>query len=210
MKYHFEDWNVKVIQNPNTLLKTIKSYNIKGKKIKKLELVGFAFNFDYLDYKKGKKESLYKDNKLFYRYVEIDEPFIIEFEDGNRLEIDYSECSSIKIGLNSLPKDLKSLIREPNIDPNILFSDCVGKEIIGFEVRMVDELELKQFYTGSHDIKEPSSQTGYISKLCILLSDNVMIEFSSFYDYGRVGTSSWTNNPQKIKWEELKNGIKDL
>lgn len=51
-----------------------------------------------------------------------------------------------------------------------MFSNIIGKSIIGFEVGMQDELELTNDFTGSYGIEEPTNQDAYIPFLNIILS----------------------------------------
>ena len=145
----------------------------------------------------------------FKRIIEIDEPIIITFEDDDRLEIDYSEGSSIKIGLNSLPENVESKGFINNLDGNVMFSNCIGKTVIGFQVSMQDDYELTWDFTGSYGIELPENQDAYISEFRILLSNSVSIVFKNFYDYGHVWTEDWMVDVSTIKWEELKKGIKE-
>ena len=218
MEFNFNEWKVDLIQEPNVLLKTLKEFNIKGKKIKNIRILGNVFDLiDGLEeeiYKKTENKNdsdveNFKDDYEFKRIVEIDDPIIITFEDNDRLEIDYSEGSSIKIGLNSLPENIESKNFINNLDGNVMFSNCIGKSIIGFQVSMQDDYELTWDFTGSYGIELPENQDAYISEFRILLSDSVSIVFKNFYDYGHVWTEDWLVDISTIKWEELKKGIKE-
>ena len=44
MEYHFNDWNVELIQEPNKLLERIKEFNLKGKKIKSINIIGHCYD----------------------------------------------------------------------------------------------------------------------------------------------------------------------
>ena len=208
-------------------MKTLKSFNLKGKTIKNIRLVGMCYNLDedgatdvaykyYLNKKVEVDElscSTYDTipNEVeFNRYAQIDEPIIIEFDDGDKLEIDYSEASSLKIGLNSLPENIQYGCNIDNVDGNILFSDCIGEQIIGYEVLMQDEFELTYTYTGSHGITNPINQKSYISGFKILLTNCLELHFNSWYDYGEVIVVIRPNDYSKITWKELKYGIKEF
>lgn len=214
--YDFKKWDVKLIQEPNELLETLKNFNIKNKVIKSIKLIGIAFNFeDDLEeeiYNKINDEELskienFKDEYEFFRSIHIDEPIIIEFEDGDKLEIDYSECGSLKIGLNSLPEKLESRRRKPNVDLNVLFSNCIGEKLRGYEVTISDDFELNHDFTWSYDIEEPNNQKTFIAKLSLVLTNNVVINISSFVDFGVVWISTTWGDYYNIKWKELKSGI---
>lgn len=220
MEFSFNKWNVPLIQESNELMERLKELDIKGKNITSIRCVGLCYNLSedmiedqaYAYYEKEKIENYEElsnyENILpdtpFTRYVEIDEPIIIYFDNGDRLEIDFSEASSLKIGKNSLPENVKFSTNAPNADINIVFSNCIGKEIKGFEVIMSDELYSD--YTGSQGIPEPKNQDSYISMFRILLEEDVYIEFNSFFDYGEVAVFQYGKS--EILWKDLKNGIK--
>ncbi len=227
MDYSFRKWNVETIQEPNKLLLKLKSFNLKGKKIKNIKIIGLCYNlaedetidkaFKYLeetndgeiDIELNEYDDI-PDEVLFNRYAQIDEPIIIEFENGDKLEIDYCDGSSLKIGKNSLPNDINYGCNMPNMDGNILFSNCIDKEILGYEVSMQDEFELTYDFTGSHgiDYPEENKQESFISSFKIILTNQLSIEFSNFFDYGEVMIIENKNDYSKIKWSDLKKGIK--
>lgn len=221
MEFNFREWNVPLIQEPNELMKKLKELNIKGKKITSIRCVGLCYNLSE-DMVEDHAYGYYEENNIenfeelsnyenilsdtpFTRYVKIDEPIIIYFDDGDRLEIDFSEASSIKIGKNSLPENVEFSINAPNADMNIVFSNCIGKAIKGFEVIMSDKLYSD--YTGSQGIPEPENESSYISMFRILLDEGVYIEFNSFVDYGEVAVYQYGKS--EILWEDLKNGLKN-
>ena len=221
MEFNFREWNVPLIQEPNELMKRLKELGIKGKKIKSIRCVGLCYNLSedmiedhaYGYYEKEKIENYEElsnyENILpdtpFTRYVEIDEPIIIYFDNGDRLEIDFSEASNVKIGKNTLPEDIDFLLNGPNADMNIVFSNCIGGTIKGFEVIMSDELYSD--YTGSLGTKEPGIQSSYILQFRILLEEGAYMEFNNFYDYGEVTVYQYGKS--EVLWKDLKNGIKN-
>ena len=227
MKYEFSEWKTELIQDPNILMSKLKELNIKDKKIKNIIVLGLAYNLTedeatataYNYYKKTgvdltdreiRNYNQIDENVEFLRYVEIDEPIIIEFEDGSRFEIDYCDGSTIKIGLNTLPKNIEWGINHPNVDGNVVFSNCINKTVIGFEVSMQDEMELTYDFTGSHGVDLSEDQDAYIASFRLLLSDCLAIVFNNFVDYGQVIVQEKNNNYSKILWKDLKNGIKDM
>ena len=205
MEYSYLKWDVEQIQDPVRLMEVLKSLDIKNKKIKNVKIVGCAYNLEEtLDVYK----EFHADKELFVRYVELGEPFIIEFEDGTTFEIDYSEGSTLKLGINSLPKDLVSPVAPNNVDGNIMFSNIIGEEIIGYTVDMTDEFELGWDFTGSYGIELDENQPAYISRIKIHLTNQLTINFINYYDYGAVFVNDANHHMTKIKWEELKKGIK--
>lgn len=216
MEFKFSNWNVDLIQEPNALMKKIKSFKLKGRKIKSIRIVGLCYGLiDSLEeeiyIKTNSQEESdiqnFKDEYEFNRIIEIDEPIIIEFEDGDRFEIDFSEGSTLKIGLNSLPYDIEPGININNLDGNVIFSNCIGQKIIGTQVDVQDEFELTYEFTGSSGSELPSDRQEYfISAFRIYLDNQLSICFKSWYDYGHVYIEKFAKI-EKITWNELKNGI---
>ena len=220
MDYRFAKWDVQIIQEPNELMKELKKLNLIGKKIKSIRCVGLCYNlrediieektYEYYEKRQvSKLDEISEYNNIpadtpFLRYVQIDEPIIFYFEDGDRLEIDFSEGSSLKLGKNSLPEDIEFGTNYPNIDANVIFSNCIGKEISYFEVSMSSEL-ISEF-TGSRGIEKPINQDSYISSFRIYLTEWIYIEFNSFFDYGEVAIYEEYKESQ-ILWKDLKKGI---
>lgn len=220
MNYNFEEWKVSVIHEPNELMKKLKELKLIGKKIKSIRCVGLCYNltediiedhaYGYYE-KKGLEnyEQLSNFDNIpldtpFDRYVEIDEPIIIYFEDGDRLEVDYSEASYLKIGKNSLPIDIEYSTNCPNADMNIVFSNCIGSTITGFKVGMLDDIPSDNTGLRS-DFKK---QDSFISGFRIYLDNCIYLEFDSWHDYGIVAVGKG-NSDTTILWNELKQGLKN-
>ncbi len=216
MQYNFNEWNVDLIQEPNELLKKLKEFNLKGKIIKNIKIVGHCYDaiqtLEEIMYQKYEDERAevknFKDDYEFDRDIQYDDPIIIEFEDGDKFEIEYSEGGTLKIGLNSLPDNIEPSCNYNNVDGNVIFSNLIGQEIIGYEIGMQDEFELTYDFTGSYGIKEPEDQSSYISFFKIILTNGLRIYFSNDFDYGYMVVKEWNEN-SKIKWGELKKGIKE-
>lgn len=226
MKFDFNKWNVPLIQEPNELMQKLRELNIIGRKIVKIKCVGLCYNFTedsiedsaYSYYEERNAKNLQEisdyDNipneTVFHRYVEIDEPIIFYLDNGDRLEIDYSFGSTIKIGKNSLPENIECGINLPNADMNVVFSNCLGKEIKGFEVCMSNTL-INDFTSTWEEPEmediESKEQNSYISSFKIHLNDYIYLEFYSFYDYGEVVVKERRDEDTRISWEGLKKGI---
>lgn len=219
--YKFSEWNTQIIQTPQDLMLKLKKLKIKGRKIESIECLGMCYNlkddriedlaYNYYskkDTKNLKEITEYEniiENTLFIRYIEIDEPIILYLDNGDKIEIDYKDTSSLKIDKNSLPQNIRWGINPPNADINVIFSNCLKKKILGFEVVSSDEL--KDDFTGAQGISKPINQDSYISKFRLKLENDIYIEFSNYYDYAEI-TIFEDNNKSMILWRDLKKGIK--
>lgn len=222
MKFDFNDWEVPFIQEPNTLMNRLNELDLIGRKIVSIRCVGRCYNLGedeiedraYVFYKEQEvknpeEKSDYNnisDETLFLRYVQIDEPIVFYLDNGSRVEIDFSEASSVKIGKNSLPDNIEYGCNTPNADANVIFSSCLNNTILGFEVVMANKLS--EDFTGSHGIVMPTNQDSYISSFRICLEGYRFIEFNNFFDYGEVCIKDIIEI-SKLPWKELKKGIMD-
>ena len=139
------------------------------------------------------------------RYAEIDEPFLIEFEDGDILGVDYSEGSCVRMELNTIPKDIKFGINRRTFRPNVLFGSLIGKEIVAVEVMTSTECDE---FTGSHGL-DIGEQDAYITKVAIVCRKDdawarEKLEFSSWCDYGVVTLTDHTGKPLTIHAPDIK------
>lgn len=224
MEFSFPKWDVKLIQKPEELMKVLKSFKFTDKRIVKISCIGHCFNFEeeeieesaYLYYENDKKViDLHKissyenipDDTSFGRWVEIDEPIIFEFETGERLEIDYSEGSTVKVGLNSISDEILSDYQnnKTNADLNIVFSNCIGQMVEGFDIVMQDRYPI---FTGSYGIELSEHLSSYIGGIEIRLYSGDCILINSWHSFCHV---AYNERPDcfssTILWKDLKKGI---
>lgn len=136
--------------------------------------------------------SLIPDDLPDKRFVELDEPFIIEFTNGQQLEIEADGLDNqIKIAFNEIPDNAEPSINNNNIDGNIIFSPCLGKTITA--VKFLS--------------KRPKE---YIPAVILVLNDGTQINIECWLDYFDVWLSkeSDTNEILPIPWGELKKGLR--
>ncbi len=205
MVFDYNKWDVELIQDPYRLMKKLKELDLKGKTIQSIRITSFVSNLCGESLHPDEYDFIKNDTKEKYdRTIEIESPVIISFTNGDRLEIDFSEGSSVKIGKNSLPKDM-IFYSQDQLDGNIFFSNCIGEKLLGFAVEMEDG-ELDWDFTGSFGIELDDDQELFISKFRLVLSNNMSILFNSCYDYGDV-TALKYGNVSKITKEELLKSI---
>ncbi|MCQ2554073.1 MAG: hypothetical protein MJ171_00275 [Clostridia bacterium] len=212
-KYSFAKWDVELIQEPRILLDKLKIFNLKGRKIKSIRIPGYAYEpFDSMQditwtgcygecsFKK------FEDDCEFKRYVAIDGLLIITFEDGDRFEIEYSDGSTLKIGLSSLPENIEDNLFIPNANMNIIFSNCLGECITGFEITMQSEPEMSYYFTEKYGYVLPDGLDAYIGGLKLLLTNRKSIVFKSSDGYSEIYCED-NEKIAKIAWSELKHAI---
>ncbi|MDR1976320.1 MAG: hypothetical protein LBQ18_04955 [Campylobacteraceae bacterium] len=200
-------WAVDILQAPQEVYEAFSKLGLLGKKIASIKSVGHGYSIG--DYSYGDLSGCYDEEPLDEdentpcpMAVEIDEPMIIVFEDGERFEIDYSEASSVMMAKNTLPIDIKAGINFRNFDASKLFSPCIGQTIIGIKVTPSEYYPYD--FTGSYGMAIDYNQEAYIKKMDIYLDGNMKLSFSSWYDYGYMCLTDMDDNKLQTTFGELK------
>ena len=207
VQFNFFNWQVPLIQDADLLEYFLSSLKLKGRVIKSIRAIGRCYNFGYWEI----EEQVEDINKIpedfnFKTCIEIDEPLVIEFADGDRLEIDFSEASSLKMGLNTLSTETTYGTNSNNLDVNYVFSKCLNQEVTDYKVTRSDKLTSD--YTGSSGIPEP--KCNFIEKIEFMIGDDLKITFKPFFDYGEVTLSDKNDNILYVKWKDIKDSLKDV
>ena len=205
--YSWHAWSAEILQAPAEVYDRFAQMNLFNKKIAKIRAIGFGYNLRY-DYFEDDFENdpdptdinSSPSERTLPRVVEIDEPLIIVFEDGERLEIDFSEGSSIRISQNSIPVDIKPDTNDNNFDATQFFSCCIGQSIVRIEVKSTT---ITPTFTGSLGI--PLAELDeYIDSVWLVLSNATRLKFNAWIDYGVVSATDENGIPLDINLDELK------
>ena len=221
-EFSFWEWSAPVLQTHEEVMAKIKELKLQGRVIKGFYSVGMGYN--WTDDNIGEAiynttERMIKENRIsskgpfpflpegvyIPRYAEIDEPFLIEFEDGDILGVDYSEGSCVRMEMNSIPKDIKFGTNRRTFHPNVLFSSLIGRELVAVEVTTSTELDE---FTWSHGL-DIGEQDAYITKISFVCRkdrewEREKLEFTSWCDYGIVGITDYEGAPLKIHAPDVK------
>lgn len=205
LKFDFFNWQVPLIQDADVLEYFLASLNLRGRVIKSIRAIGCCYNFGYWEIEEKVEDiNNIPENFEFKTYIQIDEPLVIEFVDGDKLEIDFSEASSLKMGLNTLHPDTTYGTNFNNLDVNCLFEKCLNQAVTDYRVIRNDQLITE--YTGASSIPEP--KCNFIEKLEIMLGGILKLTFNSFYDYGEVTLSDKDGNVLTVQWKTIKDSLK--
>ena len=206
-EFDFFEWQVPLIQDADVLEYFLASLKLRGRVIKSIRVIGRCYNFGYFELEELVEDvTNINDDFEFKAYIEIDEPLVIEFVDGDRLEIDFSEASSLKIGLNTLSPEITYGTNSYNLDVNSVFSRCLNQEVADYKVVRSDELTSE--YTGSSGIPEP--KCNFIEKFELMLGNDLKLVFDTFFDYGDVVLRDKEDNILTVKWKDIKDSLKDI
>ena len=220
--YFFWEWSAPILQTHDEVIAKIKELKLQGRVIKGFYAIGMGYNwtednigetiYNALERKINDGQissdgpfSFLPEGVYISRYAEIDEPFLIAFEDGDILGIDYSEGSSVRMEMNTIPKDIQFGTNRRTFHPNVLFESLIGKEIVAVEVTTSTECD---DFTGSHGI-ELDEQDSYLTKISIVCRkdrewEREKLQFSSFYDYGMVTLTDYAGETITIHAPDIK------
>ena len=114
------EWSAPYIVSPDEIRELVSSFNLEGRKIKEIRIIGLAYNlrrewiedraYTNLDDKELTEEE--KQNQSEYenidpelqiaRFAEIDEPLLVAFEDGDVFEIDIPQEPEYRLSMNCM------------------------------------------------------------------------------------------------------------
>lgn len=222
-KYSYWEWSAPILQTYEELLSKFKELKLEGRIIKDIRCVGMAYNwreddiadcvYNVLDEMTNEQRGSLKNPRAFLpegiyllRWAEIAEPMLIEFEDGDILAIDYSEGSSIRIDMNTIPKNISFGTNRPTVHADKLFDDIIGKEIVAVDI--TTSTEYPEF-TASYGLTL-DEQMSYIIDFSIRCSStdsyypHHSLFFTSHYDYGVVELKDCNNETMKVHAPDIK------
>lgn len=215
--FSFWEWSAPILQKPEEVIDKIHEFKLIGRTVKDIVSVGLAYNLDdaLFDFEPETDE---EDCCVYIRkserdpevtdldcFVEIDEPMIIEFEDGDILAIDFSEGSCVRMDLNTLPKNILAGINPLNFHANILFKNIIGKKL--FDIKVTQTISEPDF-TGSCGL-ELEEQSSYIEKIIFEFRENnsisskVSLGFEACFDYGIVTMTDMNDKIMQIHNGEI-------
>lgn len=195
-KFDFWTWSAPVLQTPEEVVAKFRELKLIGRTIEDICAVGYNYDFTddcYYDIFKAIHQG--DDKELaalkFPCFAMIDEPLLIRFEDGDVLGIDFSEGSSVRMELNTLPWDIRPTINSRNFVARRMFKEVLGRKII--DASITASLNEPTF-TGSHGLSLEEQDT-YVRRLAFVCSADdsagkrpvyVNLVFEACFDYGDV------------------------
>ena len=195
--FDFWTWSAPILQTAEEVTAFVHEQKLIGRTIKDIQAVGYGYDWSY-DYFYNIIKAIYKKDRKalesmdFPCSIEIDEPLLILFEDGDILGIDYSDGSSIRMEMNTLPWDLRPGTNRKNFHADRLFRDILGSRISNI---MIASSITQPEFTGSHGL-ELAEQTSYLDSVSFLCQKNRQVDnapdpllgfkFESWFDYGCV------------------------
>lgn len=213
-------WSAPTLVLPKEIRERIDSFALCDRKIKRMRLIGLSYfhtrdwveeaahrQVEHLPEEDRQRRSNYPTidpTMQFSRYAQIDEPILIEFEDGNVFEIDTPQDPEFRMSMNCIPWWINAGTNQPNIEADILFSPCIGQKVVSVEVNTYTTDKEPMFHSAFDD---PPYQREFVSDVTLRLENGVGLQISPDIDYCEVACVDTSNEWVKISFSELKDAL---
>lgn len=195
---------------------------MEGRKIKRMKFIGLCYNlrrdciedcvYNYYDQRGGmdeedmQRKSDYDNissHFQFTRWVEIDEPLLVEFEDGDCLEIETPFAGEFRFSMNKIPWGIHAGTNLPNAEANILFAPISEKTIVAVELDIGTKSSHPPYFEDFlvRDLDE------YVAGIILRLDDGTGLRIYGNIDFTWVELINSSNEPEVIRFSELKAGL---
>ena len=212
------EWSAPTMVSPEEIRRRLNSFKLIGRKITRLRFIGLSYfhtrdwiedsAYNALPDDMSEEERQFKSdyNNInpaleLPRCSEIDEPFLICFENGATFEIDAPQEPEFRFSLNCIPWNIDSGCNGPNLDANIFFAPCIGKRIVDVEVNT---------YFSDKDpmygclIDDSGEKHEMVSRIVLWLEGDIALSISSCIDFCEIKCIDRNNDILPIAFEELK------
>ena len=212
-----QEWSAPTMVSPIEIKDLIVSFRLEGRKIKRMKMIGLTYNFrrDWIeeraynfyenlseDERQEKSDYSNIDSTIPYcRYAEIDEPLMIEFEDGDVFEIDTPQTPEFRMSMNCIPWWIDAGINLPNADANILFAPCLGRTIESVEIRSYETTEAPMFKA---PFDEQGTKKKLVSAIILHFDNDTGLCIEGWIDFCHVTFLDCNEHEGTISFEELK------
>lgn len=205
-------WSAETVAGVTATRALIDSFHLVGKRI----LNVWTESYDYFHGKDDLEESVFSDlmDRLRLpedvaragssidaleeraevpRQMEIDTPFVIEFDTRETFEMDVEIAPTYRISMNKIPVRLLKG-KCDNVDPGVMFSPVVGHAIIAVDFKTVPE-------GGSDDS---------VQAILFRLDNGLTLELEGFFDYLDVSLLDHKGKPCTGSIASLRDGLREI
>lgn len=217
--FDFFEWSAPYYNDIVSLARFLTAFDCKGKCLSGINIIGHVGgssrgDVDYyilknagLKFKEGEnwwEVYPYMDEIRHPWEVHANEPVQFQFSDGSTLEILPMEDGVTRVGINTIPKDIRNGSSYNNFDANDFFGEFLGKELTSIQVRIVqDSITTYSKASFKFDYFKPNTSTKYYIDLSFEESSKLSIEFdwtSKYYVSAQIGN----NNGRNIQNSRIK------
>ena len=202
-------WSAECVSGVTEIRSLLDSFNLIGRRIWNV----WTTSFDFFNNKEGLEDSVCSDlgdriglsdnaacsassihalarRARIERRMEIDNPFVIEFDSRETFEMDVEIAPTYRISMNRIPvRMLRN--RHDNIDPNIMFSPVIGRTVISVDLKTVPK----------------GGQDDSVESVLLRLDNGNIIELRGYYDFLDVWLLDQLGKPRLASIQSLRHGF---
>ena len=134
------------------------------------------------------------------RRMEIDEPFVVEFKDGDTFEIDTPMDPFFLMSMNRIPIEVADN-RGRGVDPFYMFSDVIGKTVVAVDV---ETCTVGRLPYSSCDLDEPRE---IATAIYLRFENGSRLKFIPFIDSLVVESQNSFGGVKSVSWESVRYGF---
>ena len=204
------DWSAEPISGAQAIRAKLDSFHLVGRRIWDV----WTTSHDYINSKEYLEDAVAKDLKdrlglprnlvmsgssihalarraKIPRRMEVDEPFVLEFDSRETFEIDIAFVPAYQMSMNRIPLRLLQG-KFDNIDPETMFSPVLGRTITSVELST---------------IPEGGTEDDSVESVLLRLDNRNTLEIRGFYDYLEVYLLDSAGKPKHASIESLRKGF---
>lgn len=177
-RFSLESWKAPIFLDPDRLRDALYECHLEGRIIKSFRLEDegeFASDF-MAGYLQGEDRKSMQEVPAF---LNLTGPCVIEFEDGEQLELFMQSQSVVRLSMNELGKGRTSA---SFFDPNRLFRQCIGCAVEFVDVQVTDDFPDLAFRYR----EQLKQQQEYIDSVLICLDSGDALTMYSWGDTGEI------------------------
>ena len=186
---------------PEQIRRKLAGYKLEGRRITGLKLLGYS----YAQSETNIEEIADDPNALFWRCACVDEPLLIQFDDGSVFDIDTPQEPEFNFGLDRAVWQAESHWGPTNVDASSLFSPCVGRTVVSVEVKTYTTSK-RPMYGCSFD--EPPYTRELASHISFLLENGYTLRIGPRIDFCEIECIGPDGEVEMISQDELQRALK--
>ena len=217
--FSWREWSAPELIFAEDIRGTLDHFALVGRRIKEMRILGTCYSYNGFAVEErayGKLEHLSEEERerksqylnidpemMCERWAEIDEVFMITFDDGDVFEIDTPWEMEFRMSMNRIPWYTESSSWQ-NLDADVLFSNCLGQEItaveIGTDMREVHPITGESF-------TEPPLTRECVEHIILRLANGLALKIYGCDDFCEVECIDANGKTTEISFGELKKGL---
>ncbi len=211
-KFDWCRWSAESVEGVSAIRALLDSFYLVGKRIANV----WTESYDFFNTKEEIEEAVFSDlvdrlgltedaaraGSSIYalderaeipRRMEIDKPFVIEFDTRETFEMDVEITPTYRISMNKIPVRLLKG-KYDNVDPGVMFSPVEGRTITAVELKTMPE----------------GGQEDSVRAVVFRLDNGMSLELEGFFDYLYVGLFDCNGKPCTGSIAALRDGLREI